>query len=61
MIAAKVVLFPLPVVPVTSTSPRGSSAISWITGGRKSSSKGLIFRGDDSGPQDKAVLARRRY
>ena len=36
--AASVVLLPLPVVPVTSTSPRSSSAIFFSTGGSPSSS-----------------------
>ena len=45
IIAASVVLLPLPVVPVTSTRPRSSSAIFFSTGGRPSSSMVLTFTG----------------
>ncbi len=38
IIAASVVLLPLPVVPVTSTRPRSSAAIVFSTGGSASSS-----------------------
>ncbi len=45
IIAASVVLLPLPVVPVTSTSPRSSSAILRSTGGSSRSSMVRIFVG----------------
>jgi hypothetical protein len=45
IIAASVVLLPLPVVPVTSTRPRSSEAIFLSTGGRPSSSIVLILWG----------------
>ena len=38
IIAASVVLLPLPVVPVTSTRPRSSAAIFFMTGGSSSCS-----------------------
>jgi hypothetical protein len=45
IMAASVVLLPLPVVPVTNTSPRCSSAISWTAGGSIRASNGLIESG----------------
>ena len=45
IIAARVVDLPLPVGPVTSTSPRGFSASLPMTGGRPSSSKGRTRSG----------------
>lgn len=43
IIAASVVLLPLPVVPVTRVNPRCDRAMSLITGGNCSSSKVRIF------------------
>ena len=43
IIAASVVLLPLPVVPVTRVSPRCDRAMSLITGGNCSSSMVRIF------------------
>ena len=45
MIEASVVDFPEPVGPVTSTIPRGFFANSATTGGRPSSSSGVISNG----------------
>ena len=45
IIAASVVLLPLPVVPVTSTRPRSSLATFLSTAGRPSSSTDLIVTG----------------
>ena len=45
IIAASVVLLPLPVVPVTSTRPRSSAAIFFRTGGSASSSIGAMRTG----------------
>ena len=57
IIAASVVLLPLPVVPVTSTRPRSSSAIFFSTSGRPSSSIVRILRRDDAEDQaDGATL-----
>ena len=57
IIAASVVLLPLPVVPVTSTRPRSSSAIFFSTGGSPSSSIGPDLHRDDAEDQaDRAAL-----
>jgi hypothetical protein len=45
IMAARVVDFPEPVAPVTSTRPRGSMAIFLITGGRLSSSRSGQLKG----------------
>ena len=57
IIAASVVVLPLPVVPVTSTSPRSSAAIFFSTGGSASSSIGGDLNGDDAEDHaDRAAL-----
>ena len=56
IIAASVVDLPLPVGPVTSTSPRGRSASVAMTAGRPSSLKPLIFRDEAVDGRDRPAL-----
>ena len=57
MIAASVVLLPLPVTPVTSTSPRDSSASLTTDGGRPSSRAAESGRNQAHRHGDRAALA----
>src|SRR5438552_568168 len=65
MIAASVVVLPEPVAPVTSTSPRCSSAIDLTPGGILRSSKlgtclGMTRNANDIEPRWRTALTRRR-
>ena len=65
IIAASVVVLPEPVAPVTSTSPRCSSASRWTPGGSPSFSKrgtslGITRKANEIAPRWRKPLTRKR-